>query len=138
MSQTRDRPAYQRGIKAARLWKHLKGTILRWDQHCVSNARKHKLPGWIGHIPMGMQAVIMLTALVFGGMVIASSAVFIVGLLLLISKSSSSEGNGIDSFEYYNDNSEPSYTFKNEEDYFTHCAKHGQFDGPYTPPGEKN
>ncbi|EMX8467010.1 hypothetical protein AAH178_002902 [Serratia marcescens] len=85
MSQTRDQQAYQRGIKAARLWKRLKGTILRWDHACVSSARKHKLPGWIGHIPMGMLAVIMLTALVFGGMVIASSAVLVSALVLLVS-----------------------------------------------------
>ncbi|HEI8505936.1 TPA: hypothetical protein SLF17_003111 [Serratia marcescens] len=83
MSHTRDQQAYQRGIKAARLWKRLKGTILRWDQRCVSNARKHKLPGWIGHIPMGMLAVIMLTALVFGGMVIASVTTIIMAFLLI-------------------------------------------------------
>ena len=72
MNQTRDHQAYQRGMKAACLCKRIKGTILRWDQRCVTNACKHKLPGWSGHIPMGMFAVIMLTALVFGGMVIAS------------------------------------------------------------------
>jgi hypothetical protein len=91
MSETRDQQAYQRGIKAARLWKRLKGTILRWDQACVSSARKHKLPGWIGHIPMGMLAVIMLTAFVFGGMIIASSAVFVGALVLLASGAYSSE-----------------------------------------------
>lgn len=90
MSQTRDQQAYQRGIKAASLWKRLKGTILRWDHACVSSARKHKLPGWIGHIPMGMLAVIMLAALVFGGMVIASSAVFVGALVLLVSGAFSS------------------------------------------------
>ncbi|MBO1811323.1 hypothetical protein J4G53_24100 [Serratia ureilytica] len=84
MSQTRDQQAYQRGIRAARLWKRLKGTILRWDHACVSSARKHKLPGWIGHIPMGMLAVIMLAALVFGGMVIASVTIIIMALLLII------------------------------------------------------
>lgn len=51
MNQTRDQQIYQRGMKAARLWKRMKETILRWDQRCVSNARQHKLPGWIGHIP---------------------------------------------------------------------------------------
>lgn len=90
MSQTRDQQAYQRGIKAAHLWTRLKGTILRWDQRCVTNACKHKLPGWIGHIPMGMFAVIMLAALVFGGMVIASSAVFVGALVLLVSGAFSS------------------------------------------------
>jgi Flp pilus assembly protein TadB len=84
MSKIREQHAYQRGIKAARLWRRLKGTILRWDQYCVTNARKHKLPGWIGHIPMGMLAVIMLVALVFGGIVIASVTIIIMALLLII------------------------------------------------------
>ncbi len=51
MNQTRGQQAYQRGMKAAHLWTRLKGTILRWDQRCVTNIRKHKLPGWIGHTP---------------------------------------------------------------------------------------
>lgn len=93
MSQTRDQQAYQRGIKAARLWKRLKGTVLRWDHACVSSARKHKLPGWIGHIPMGMLAVIMLATLVFGGMVITISAVFAAALALLVSSSTADENS---------------------------------------------
>ncbi|MDR8492147.1 hypothetical protein OSC18_21905 [Serratia nevei] len=105
MSQTRDQQAYQRGIKAARLWKRLKGTILRWDQRCVSNARKHKLPGWVGHIPMGMFAVIMLTAFVFGGMFIATSAVLLGAVILLAFPSKAQPS----SFRHSDDNDEQVY-----------------------------
>ncbi|WP_199638498.1 hypothetical protein JEM67_02230 [Serratia sp. PAMC26656] len=51
MSQTRNQQAYQRGIRVARMWKRLKGTILRWDHRCVSKARNYRLPGWVGHVP---------------------------------------------------------------------------------------
>ncbi|CAI1042151.1 hypothetical protein [Serratia quinivorans] len=85
MNQTRDQQAYQRGIRAARLWKRLKSAFLRWDQRCVSKACEHKLPGWVGHIPTSMFAIIMLSALVFGGMIIASSAVLVGALVLLVS-----------------------------------------------------
>lgn len=51
MSKKRQHHAYQRGVRMANLWKRLKGRILRWDQICVSKARAHKLPGWVGHIP---------------------------------------------------------------------------------------
>ncbi|MGP0837999.1 hypothetical protein [Serratia sp. CY85251] len=78
MSQTRDQQAYQRGIKAARLWKRLKGTILRWDQLCVSKARAQKLPGWIGHGPMAIALIASVAIIVFGGIVI-------IGCMLLIS-----------------------------------------------------
>lgn len=57
MSQTREQQAYQRGIRVARMWKRLKGTILRWDTFCVSKARKHKLPGWVGHVPTAFVAI---------------------------------------------------------------------------------
>ncbi|QTF09650.1 hypothetical protein HC231_18285 [Brenneria izadpanahii] len=93
MSQTRNQQALQRGILAARMWKRLKSTILRLDQRCVSKARAHKFPGWVGHIPMSMFAIIMLAALVFGGMIIASSAVLVGALVLLVSGSFSSEGD---------------------------------------------
>ncbi|WP_413715411.1 hypothetical protein [Serratia ureilytica] len=130
MSQTRDQQAYQRGIKASRLWKRLKGTILRWDHACVSSARKHKLPGWIGHIPMGMLAVIMLAALVFGGMVIASSAVFVGALLLLIS-GISSEGGDTDSFKFSSDSSTSPHHF-DEDEYVTNSILNNEYDGaPY-------
>ncbi len=85
MSQTRVQQAYQRGIWAARKWVRLKDTIMRWDRFCVSKVREYRLPGWVGHIPMSMFAVIMLSALMFGGMIIASSAVLIGALVLLVS-----------------------------------------------------
>lgn len=93
MNETRQQHAYRRGVRFANLWKQIKSTILRWDQCCVARARSHKLPGWIGHIPMIMLAIGILAALVFGGMIIASSAVLVGALVLLISGEFSSEGD---------------------------------------------
>ncbi|PNO64537.1 DUF3742 family protein [Serratia marcescens] len=84
MSQTRDQQAYQRGIKAARLWKRLKGAILRWDQRCVSNARKHKLPGWIGHIPLVIAFLTALAAALLGGVAIAGCLLFIWAIAVIL------------------------------------------------------
>ncbi|HGE6737104.1 TPA: hypothetical protein ACGCBI_000531 [Serratia marcescens] len=84
MSQTRDQQAYQRGIKAARLWKRLKGTILRWDHACVSSARKHKLPGWIGHIAITFALVGSAIAILFGSIVIIGSVLFIWAIVFIL------------------------------------------------------
>jgi hypothetical protein len=92
MNETRQHHAYQRGVRMANQWKRLKGTILRWDHRCVSKAHAHKLPSWVGHIPMSMFAVIMLSALVFGGIFIASSAILVGALVFLVSGVFSSEG----------------------------------------------
>lgn len=83
MNQTRDQLAYQRGIWAAGKWSRLKDVIMRWDRCCVSKAREYRLPGWIGHIPIVMFTISMLTALVFGGMFIATSAVLVGAVILL-------------------------------------------------------
>ncbi|WP_199638472.1 hypothetical protein JEM67_02220 [Serratia sp. PAMC26656] len=85
MSQTRDQQAYQRGIWAARKWTRLKDTIMRWDRRCVAKARKHRFPGWIGHIPMIMLATSILAAVAFGGLFIASLGIIISAIILIAS-----------------------------------------------------
>lgn len=130
MNETRQRHADQRGVRIASLWKRLKGTILRWDAFWVSKARKHNLPAWIGHIPMSMLASIMLAALVFGGMVIASSAVLVGALVLLVSGVSSEE-NDTDSFNFSSDNSTSPHHF-DEDEYVTNSILNNEYDGaPY-------
>ncbi|MEL5421579.1 hypothetical protein [Serratia nevei] len=87
MNEKRQHHAYQRGVRMANLWKRLKGTILKWDAICVAKARRYKLPGWIGHIPMVLLTISILVALVFGGAIIATSAVLMVAVILLASPS---------------------------------------------------
>ena len=85
MNKTRQYHAYQRGVRMANLWKRLKGAILRWDAFCVSKARKYKLPGWIGHIPMSMLAASILAAVAFGGLFIASIGIITSAIILIAS-----------------------------------------------------
>jgi len=91
MNDTKQQHAYQRGVRMANLWKRLKGTILKWDNICVSKARSLKLPGWTGHIPIIMLVVVIMFAVVFGGMLIASTAVLLGGVILAGSIFSSKE-----------------------------------------------
>lgn len=105
MSQARDQQAYQRGIWAARKWTRLKDTIMRWDRHCVAKARKHRLPGWIGHIPIVVFTISMLATLAFGGMFIAASAVLVGAIILLVFPSKTQ----LSSFRQSDDNNEQIY-----------------------------
>jgi len=134
MKDTKQQHAYQRGVRIASLWKRLRGTILKWDSFWVSKARKYNLPAWIGHIPMSVLAAIMLTALVFGGMVIASSAVLVGALVLLVSGALSPESKEVDNLEYSDASSEPSHCF-DEDEYVTNSILNDDYDGaPYKSP----
>ncbi|HEI8955488.1 TPA: hypothetical protein SLG95_003602 [Serratia liquefaciens] len=84
MSQTQNQQAYQRGIRIARMWKRLKGTILRWDMFCVSKARKHKLPSWIGHVPIAVAFLGSAAAALFGGIIIAGGLLFIWAIAFIL------------------------------------------------------
>ncbi|HEI8504900.1 TPA: hypothetical protein SLF17_002045 [Serratia marcescens] len=105
MSQTRKQQAYQRGIWAARKWTRLKDTMMRWDRHCVAKARKHRLPGWIGHIPIVVFTINMLAIFAFGGMFIVASAV-LVGAIILLAFPSKMQ---FSSFQQSDDNDEQIY-----------------------------
>ncbi|WP_232043331.1 hypothetical protein [Serratia marcescens] len=83
MNDTKQQHAYQRGVRMANLWKHLKGTILKWDMYCVSKAHRYKLPSWLGHIPMIMLATSILSAVVFGGLFIASIGIIMSAIILI-------------------------------------------------------
>lgn len=82
MSQTRNQQAYQRGIRVAHMWKRLKGTILRWDTFCVSKARKHRLPTWLGHVPITCLVAVSTISGLTGGLLVA--IVILCGWALLL------------------------------------------------------
>ncbi|WP_405052969.1 DUF3742 family protein [Serratia ureilytica] len=96
MSQTRNQQAYQRGIWVARMWKRLKNTILRWDTLCVSKARKHKLPGWIGHLPIAIVFLGSVTVALFGGIIIVASLLFIWTIAIILQNINTSNENVFD------------------------------------------
>jgi hypothetical protein len=85
MSQARDQQGYQRGVWAVRKWSRLKNVIMRWDRLCMSKARKHRLPGWIGRVPMIMLATSILAAVAFGWLFIASLGIIMSAIILIAS-----------------------------------------------------
>lgn len=97
MNDTTQHRAYQRGVRMASRWKRLKSTVLKWDRACVSKAQTVNLPKWVGHIPIIVFTGIILAALVFGGLIIASSAVLLGALILLVTGTVSSERGTITS-----------------------------------------
>lgn len=74
MNDTTQHHAYQRGVRMASRWKRLKSTVLKWDRACVSKARSHKLPGWIGHIPTAFVAIGLIVFL-FGYSIVSFAGV---------------------------------------------------------------
>lgn len=84
MNNTTQHHAYQRGVRMANLWKRIKGTILQWDNVCVSKARSYKLPGWAGHIPIAIALFGSLPAALLGGLAIAGSLLFIWAIAFIL------------------------------------------------------
>jgi hypothetical protein len=132
MSQTQNQQAYQRGIRIARMWKRLKCTILKWDTICVSKARKHKLPGWIGHLPITVAFLGSVTAALLGGVIIAGSLLFIWAMAFIIQNIGQDSSRNLD---YENDSSK---TSQKSADYaYEYAVMNNEYDGaPYKSPGD--
>ncbi len=84
MKHAREQQAYQRGVRMVSLWKRLKGTILKWDTFFVAKAHAHKLPGWIGHVPIAIALFCSLTAALLGGVAIAGCLLFIWAIAFIL------------------------------------------------------
>jgi len=84
LNKARQHHAYQRGVHIANLWKHLKGTILTWNAICVAKAHSHKLPSWVGNMPMIIALLGSATAILFGGIVIVSCMLFIWAIAFIL------------------------------------------------------
>ncbi|ELM1620853.1 TPA: hypothetical protein N3A47_004444 [Salmonella enterica subsp. houtenae serovar 47:z36:-] len=84
MNQARGQQAYQRGIRAARKWSRLKNVIIKWDRLCVSKVREYRLPAWIGHVPIVIALIGSVTAMLFGGLIVAGSMLFIWAIAFIL------------------------------------------------------
>ena len=100
MNDTTQHHAYHRGVRMAGRWKHLKSTVLKWDRACMSKAQSVNLPKWVGHIPMCILALMMVSAVVFGGVIIASSAVLLGAIGVIVGGSLPSEKSMADSVDH--------------------------------------
>lgn len=85
MNDTTQHHAYQRGVRMANRWKRVKSTILKWDNFCVSKARRHKLPGWFGHIPIVLSVGSFSLLFALSGLFIIASIVAGITILLCLS-----------------------------------------------------
>lgn len=76
--------AYVRGRKVAIIWKRLKRVVSAWDQLCVIWARNHKLPAWIGHMPVIIAGLGTLAGSLLGGAVIVGCLIFIWAIAFIL------------------------------------------------------
>ncbi len=134
MNQTKDQQGYhyQRGMKAARLWKRLKGTILRWDQSCVSKARAHKLPGWIGHIAIAIFFIGSVTAILLGGIAITGCILFIWAIAFILRSIEENHSYDLDTEDSSLETSKSAANYAYES-----AVMNNEYDGaPYKSPGD--
>nr|WP_159465221.1 hypothetical protein [Scandinavium goeteborgense] len=75
--------AYVRGQKAATFWKRLKKVVSTWDQLCVGWAKNHKLPAWIGHVPIACLVAVSAVSCLAGGLLLTIGVLFVWAFLLL-------------------------------------------------------
>ncbi|MGP0906574.1 hypothetical protein [Serratia sp. CY76391] len=105
MSQTRDQQAYQRGVWAACKWARLKDAIMRWDQHCVSKVRKYRFADWIGHVPIAIALIGSVTAILFGGLIVASCMFFIWAIVFILQQVDQADSHEND-INYFDSNAD--------------------------------
>ncbi len=83
MNQPAQERAYLRGARAAKHCKRLTTAIRRWDCLCVTKARKHNLPTWLGHVPIACLVAVSVVSCLTGGLLLAAIVLFVWALLLL-------------------------------------------------------
>ncbi|WP_053091638.1 MULTISPECIES: hypothetical protein [Serratia] len=132
MSQTREQQAYQRGFWAARKWARLKDTMMRWDQRCVSKVREHSLPGWVGHVPIAIALTGSVTAILFGGLVVAGCMLFIWAIAFILQNVGQNLSSDFDRKNNSLENSKKSADYAYES-----AVMNNEYDGaPYKSPAD--
>ncbi|POE07495.1 hypothetical protein BV921_19035 [Pectobacterium odoriferum] len=101
MPSTAKNRAYQRGLKAAGVWQHVKNTLKHWDATCIALATRFHLPTWIGHIPVAALCVLSATSILFGGFIIAGVALFLWALILLSPQKGVVGGQALNDSNYW-------------------------------------
>lgn len=87
--------AYQRGLKAAGIWKGTKNRLKHWDEVCVAIAGRHNIPRWVGHTPIVAFCVLSVAAILFGGMIIGSLFLFLWAIFLISPKKGLADGTPV-------------------------------------------
>ncbi|MBP2834732.1 hypothetical protein [Dickeya parazeae] len=89
MQNTVQNKAYQRGLKAASIWKNSKSHLMRWDAKCVAWATRYHIPKWVGHLPVIAGIVLFLSGVLLGGVVLSVIMLFVAALLSIMLGNSS-------------------------------------------------
>ncbi|RJL50219.1 hypothetical protein [Pectobacterium carotovorum] len=123
MQNTAKNRAYQRGLKAAGIWKGTKNRLKQWDALCVAWATKHHLPKLAGHVPVAAGVVLFASGVLLGGAIISVVLLFVAGLASVICGStsnktkeqnhSSDEFIGLPTSEYQTDYEYPESGYRN-------------------------
>ncbi|RLM24775.1 hypothetical protein BIY29_08650 [Brenneria alni] len=92
MQSTAQNRAYQRGLKAAGIWKGTKNRLKQWDAVCVAAAARRHLPKWAGHIPVAAFCGLSVAAILFGGFVISAIFLFLWAIFLVSPKKGLADG----------------------------------------------
>lgn len=92
MPSTAKNRAYQRGLKAAEVWKGTKNRLKQWDAACVTWATKRHLPKLVGHVPVTSFCVLSIAAILFGGMIISCIFLFLWAIFLISPKKGLADG----------------------------------------------
>jgi len=79
-----NKEAYNRGVKAAGIWRQLKKLLANCDQRCTVWARNHNAPAWVGRIPLVTAILASLTGIIAGGLFIAFIVVFIWAIAFIL------------------------------------------------------
>lgn len=90
--------AIQRGIKIAGKWKKIRHRLKKWDSTCVIWAMAHKLPWWLGHLPIMLFILSLLAIVLLGGLLLSViTALVWMATVVLSSVSTHEEHEYVDS-----------------------------------------
>ncbi|MEL0579091.1 hypothetical protein AACK17_11085 [Pectobacterium punjabense] len=84
MQNTAKNLAYQRGLKAAGIWKGTKNRLKQWDATCVAWATRYHLPKLAGHVPVTAGIVLFASGVLLGGAIISVVLLLVAGLVSII------------------------------------------------------
>ncbi|MDL4914925.1 MAG: hypothetical protein QRY16_14370 [Enterobacterales bacterium endosymbiont of Blomia tropicalis] len=121
--------AYVRGQKAAIIFKHLKRVVLTWDQRCMAWVKHHKLPTWLGHMPVVIAVLGSLAGILLGGVVIAGCLIFIWAIAFILQQIGQSTRVHITNWDKHPKSSHERFSRENNKDKSTN---NGMFE-PYDP-----
>ncbi len=95
MQSTVKNRAYQRGLKAAGIWKGTKNRLKQWDATYVAAAGRHNMPKWVGHIPVTAFLTLSIATILFGGFILGGMFLLLWAVFLISPKKGLADGTPV-------------------------------------------